>query len=170
MGLADLDDEFETVKPPERKGGGGLAALPDGDYTFAVKGAQAKDTKAGPMVQLDLEVLSGGGPFDGHACEHLYFLKGKDGKTNEVALSQLKKDLETLGFDVPNWTKANGRPFSAQLELAFFVLAGVRFRGKKKTNKGYANLYVEERATDDGRPATFGPDELKKPADGFDID
>jgi hypothetical protein len=174
VSIADLDDDFTKAKEPQRKQGGGLEALPDGEYEFHIDGGEVKETKAGPMVKLDLVVLAPGAPHDGAKCEHTYFLTKNNGtEKNENQIAQLKKDLATLGFDVDNWTRENQRPFSKQLDLALGIIGGVQFKGKKKANssgqKTFHNLYVNQRSATDGKPETFGPEQLVPPSAGFDV-
>lgn len=158
--MADLDDDFDNTKPAGNRADG-LADLPDGEYEFTVVSGEQKETKAGPLIVFKLSVLDG--VHAGMEVEHNYFLMKKDGEShvrNENQIAQLKKDLITLGFDVENWTKANERPFSTQLKLAMEVIRGVGFKGKKKQNGKFANLYLNERSASDGLPATFGAAEL----------
>ncbi|HEY1189943.1 MAG TPA: hypothetical protein VGE74_20000 [Gemmata sp.] len=161
--MADLDEDFEKAKDPGTRENG-LENLPDGEYVFEITHGEQKDTKSGPLVSFKLTVVSDG-PFASKEVEHNYFLmkkvKGGTGyEKNDAQIAQLKKDLETLGFDVPNWTKANERPFSAQLKLAMGVIVGVQFKGKKKKSNEFHNLYLNERSKTDGRPEKFGPTEL----------
>lgn len=160
MGMESFDDEVEVVKA----GGKTLKDLPDGDYEFVIDKVEQSDTKAGTLLRLKMVVLTEG-PASGKEVDHVYFMTSLDKNTqklalNEVAMSMLKKDLATLGFDEPEWKKAAGRPFSNELKKAQFAMKDMKFKGKKSTNGNYANLYVNERL-EDGKPKTFGPKELE---------
>jgi hypothetical protein len=68
--------------------------------------------------------------------------------------------------------RADGRPFSVELDKAIKLLKGLRFQGTKKTNKNgekiYHNLYVDERVRTDSQPERFGPEQLNAAADPDD--
>lgn len=161
--VVDYDEAMETI-PAGGGTGNDLKNLPDGKYEFGcVKAAFKTVEKTGSQcVDLSIEVLSTG-PSEGKKFQHTYWLTNKDdGSVNEVSVGILKKDLETLGFDVPLWKKANGRPFSQELKKALKIMeSGIQFHAKKASNaKGYAQLYIEIRSITDGKPAAFGPAEM----------
>lgn len=159
MNFDDFEDDFEgasTSAPPKPGAKIDAKQLADADYVFVVKKVEPKDTNAGPLVTFTLEIASPGA-FDGCSVERQYWLTKKDESggriKNAAVVKLLHDDLAKLGFDVDNWTKANGRPFSVELKRAAKVAVGMKFKGKKKQNGQYANLYVNERAKDDGKPA-----------------
>lgn len=175
MNLDQFDDVAEgTLATLGQKTAGryekrDLKNLPDGEYWFVIRSAEIREVKSRPIVEWTLEV-AGDNPHTGRQFGNSYWLQRQDGTMDDIAIKRLNEDLKTLGFDVVNWTKANNRPWGQELPKAVAVIAGVGFKGKKTTNdKGYANLYVNERAGDDGKPATFGPDELKGGEDPFAV-
>jgi hypothetical protein len=168
--LADFEDKAEEA-PPTRPGGkSDLDQLPDGKYKFAVTGMVQKETKDGRLlVEIGLECLTPG-PADGKKFDHVYWLNKREGDRDEMAFDRLRRDLTTLGFDVANWKTTNQRPFATEFLKACAVIKGVEFEGKKVTNKeDYANLYINKRVSTDGKPETFGPDELKAPVVPFEV-
>lgn len=157
----DFDDDFEGV--PAGGGQNDLKGLADGKYTLKITKADFKSIEktGSQVVDISLEIVSDG-PTCGKKYRHSYWLTNKDdGGVNEVSVGILKKDLTTLGFDVDQWKKANGRPFSGELKKAMKVAVGVEFAGKKTTNaSGYPQLYIDNRGKTDGKPERFGVAEL----------
>lgn len=151
-----------------------LKNLRDGEYWFAIRMAELREVPVQrTIVEFTLDVV-GSDEFDGRQFKNAYWLNKADGAVDDIAIKRLNEDLKTLGFDVGQWTKENGRPWGAELAKAIVVIRGVGFKGKKVTNtnangKSFANLYVNERATDDAKPAQFGPQELKAPDDFFAV-
>ncbi len=170
--LADFDDDFTTATATRPGGDFDLKDLPDGEYEFEVAACESKDTQSGPIVSMKLMILSDG-KFAGKKVERAYFLTKKDEGgarvKNENQIAELRKDLGVLGFDVENWTNANGRPFSKTLPEACRVMQGCGVKGKKKQNGKFANLYLNERLATDGKPAKFGADELKPEPEPFSV-
>lgn len=157
--LADLEDEIETIPAGGGNYGSSLKELPDGEYEFGIASAVSKkiESTGSELVEFKLELLTSGRT-QGRKYQHSYWLTNKDdGGLNAVSVGILKKDLTTLGFDVENWTKANGRPFFSELKKAVKILngGGFAFSGKKVTKSGHANLYVNTRSETDGKPAKF---------------
>lgn len=163
--MAALDEFEDASEAPVATRPGGkidLKSLPDGDYRFRVTGM--RDKKVGKeigrvLVEIDLEV-AGDSVATGALLDQVYWLNKSDGTQDTIAFNRLRKDLETLGFDVPNWKPSAGRSFAKEFAKAVNVIKGVEFDGKKVTKGGYANLYINARAEDDGKPAKFGPEEL----------
>lgn len=168
MNLDDFDDDLEKAKPGERADGVKLSELPDGDYEMEVAAAELKDTTAGPLFSVQFTIL--GDKFGGQTYKHVAWFTRKNKATgarekNDVALNILKKELIDYGFDVNNWTKDAGRPFTAELKKAAAVMQGLRVIVKKKQSGQYHNAYVNGRAkegdeTKDGRPEHFGAADL----------
>lgn len=165
--LEQFDDTFTTATPSYGGSGLKLADIPDGDYEFAVKSCEIKDTAKGPLVSIKLEILTTG-PHEGGMVDHVYFLtKDEQGVRvkNDNQIAQLRKDLVTLGFDADNWKKENSRPLSVELARAAIAMPGICFHAKKTQNpsggKIYHNLKINSRSADDGLPAKFGPKELE---------
>lgn len=158
--LEDFEDAAETPVATRPGGKIDMKDLPDGDYKFAVLGMAEKQIPGGRLlVEIAVEVVSDC-PQDGAKLDQVYWLNRKDGSADDIAFGRLRKDLETLGFDTPEWKKSSGRSFSGEFKKACGVVRGVGFHGKKVTKNGYPNLYVNRRADDDGKPAKFGPEEL----------
>ncbi len=161
--MATLEDFEEAAETPVASRPGGkldLKDLPDGDYRFKITGMSEKPVSGGRLlVEIAVEVV-GEGALDGAKLDQTYWLTKKDGTIDDIAFGRLRKDLETLGFDTPLWNRSNGRSFKQEFAKACVVVIGVGFHGKKATSKGYANLYVNSRADDDGKPEKFGPEEL----------
>jgi len=158
MPIADYEEQIETVPA----GGGSnsdLKNLPNGKYDFGITKAEFKTVaKTGSeVVDLKLEVLTDG-PQSGKKYQYAYWLTNKDdGGLNEVSIGILKKDLKTLGFDVDDWKKANGRSFVVELKKALKIMgAGMAFSGTKGTNaSNYATLRIDSRSPTDGKPEKF---------------
>lgn len=174
--IEDLDDDFTSVKGDGKATSDKMESLPEGDYVFQITKGESKSTNNGPLVTLHLCTLAPGTAFDGLEIKRDYWLTEKDRATGERVKSTrnidlLKKDLKTLGFDVDNWTKDAGRPFSIELPKAFGVIAGIRFHAKKsikaketKPNEPqgfWHNLFVNARDKSDGKPEAFGAAELE---------
>jgi hypothetical protein len=161
----ELDDTFEkTSSKREFDGAGGLGKLPDGKHTFEITGAEFKVLVKSKIFVLKLAVDVGAERIEG---KKEYWIEGKDG-LDEKRLNETKSDLALLGFDVDQWTRANLRPFSSELNRACLVMPGLKFKGSKKENKGkdggktFVNIYVDARDPDDGRPQKFNGDDLEK--------
>lgn len=168
--LADFEDKAE-VAPPTRPGGkSDLDQLPDGKYKFSISSMVQKETNGGRLlVEIGMECITPG-PCDGKKFDHVYWLNKDSGERDEMAFDRLRRDLTTLGFDVANWKSSANRPFAQEFVKACAVIKGVEFNGKKVTNKeGYPNLYINERVKGDSRPEKFGPEELKAPANPFEV-
>lgn len=160
--LADYEDAIDEIPAGGGSYGNDLKTLPDGEYEFEIAsgGAAYKSIEktGSELVELKLTLLSENPRQQGKKFNHAYWLTNKnDGGLNEVTVGILKKDLKTLGFDVDNWTKANGRPFFGELKKALKILngGGFAFKAKKATKDKYAHLYINSRSETDGRPATF---------------
>lgn len=165
MALDQYDDSADNVAPGGKLG---FASIPDGTYAFAVEEAELKETKNGTDL-FKLKLLGLDGAASGQTFEHDYWLTSKDkdsGKIslNDVKVGMMKKDLENIGFDAGNWTKANGRPLSKELPKAILLLTGLKLKGKKSTNGKYANFEIVSRGEPDGKPEKFGPAELNAAA------
>ena len=155
--LAFLGDADEAFDPSGQQK---VDDLSDGEYEFAVRDSRLKilTGKSMAILEMSLEVLSAG-KHAGAKVQHALFVKDKD------SADRAGRDLAKLGFDCDKWTKANGRPFSQEIQKAPKGLRGLRFYGKKATNKSdgkeYHNLYfVRRNAAGDGRPAVIGPEVL----------
>lgn len=166
MALDKYDDDADQVAPGGR---GGLGLLADGnDYDMEIESAELKETTSGHDIFKMKLVVIGGPSKVGKEIDYDEFLTTKDKKSggitiSEVKLGIVKKNLETLGFDSGEWTKANGRPFSKEIAKAILLLPGLRFTASKTTKDGYANLKIVARNfTADRKPEKFGPAELNK--------
>src|SRR5262245_36481521 len=102
--LAQFDRGF---RPEETKG---LAALPEGDYTFAIVDTRTAlvKNKTTPIFSVTLRVEAG--QFQGQLIEHAFVL------TSIFTVNRLGAFLARLGLDVENWTEQKGRPCSKEIE------------------------------------------------------
>jgi len=154
--LADYEDKVEDIPAGGGNRGSDLKDLPDGEYEFSIhKSALKTIEKTGSeLFEMELEVL--GGPTAGRKYQRAYWLTSKDGGgINEVSIGILKKDLATLGFDVAEWKKANGRSFVTELKKAAKIMPSMQFKAKKATKSKYAQLYINARLDGDGKPEKF---------------
>lgn len=159
MALDVYDDiAEETADNPATAYPGDLKNLPDGEYKFSIHGAVSKTVKVNQedrdIVEFTLEIISDGNNF-GKKYRHTFWLIKSDGTKDEIAISRLNADLKKLGFDVENWKRAGGRPWSKELPKALKCCEGVGFIGRKVTKNNYPNLYINERSGEDGKPAKF---------------
>ena len=167
------DDDFETA--PVGGGASTKDKIPDGEYVAVVESVTDKELGNQTIVSLKLKILTDG-PAAGSTFDHDYWLSDKQGKTNEITMSQLKADLTALGFQADQW-KQQGRKFGTELPRVLLVLPGVRVQMKKSTKekdkKTYHNVYLNKRGAEDGKPPTFDAAtlaelaEAAKPADPF---
>lgn len=153
MWMENFDDDFKPDGGPAK-----VESLTDGDYDFEVKKSAFKILEKKPLViiEMELEVLSPG-KHSGQIVQHALFIKDKE------SAARVGKDLATLGFDCAEWTVANGRPFSQEIQKVDKVLFGLRFKGKKQVNGKFHNLYINKRLLPDGKPEHLGADELNGP-------
>lgn len=147
--------------------GDGLVGTPDGDYYFEIEKVDAKESpKGGNIVTMKLQIV--GGEYDGNALDRSSFIKDGDG------MKRFGDDLKRLGFPAGGWWDAElaktdkgaaAAKFGALMDKALACLPGLRFKGKKATNKQgdkeYVNVYINERGTDDGRPAVLDEAAMK---------
>jgi hypothetical protein len=177
--LSDLDDDMENAPVTPRFGNNILDSMPDGwEGDIEMVHLDIKDeTKSGPIVVFELVVL-GDDKFSGKKGELAFFLTKKvdsdssDRVKDEGKISEVKAALIKMGFDVPNWKVANGRPFSAMLHRAADLVKGIGIKIKLKKGgdkKQFNNVTFGERSKKDGRPATFGPEEMKAAPEPFSV-
>jgi hypothetical protein len=144
--------------------------LPDGVYDLEIKDARFKQVPPNLIVEMRLSVLTAG-PHAGVEFQHSIFINDQQGA------DRFGRFLGTLGFDVNNWKKDLGRPFSREAGRAMLVLPGLRAEAEKVTKAGeagtgkaYHNLYFRKRLSTDGRPPTFGKAELDEAEKGVEAD
>jgi hypothetical protein len=161
MADQDIIDElsrYDQDYVPQAGRRPGLDSLADGDYDFAIQGADLARTEKTrqPILRLELKVVPGG-----QILEHVYFF------SEQRNVDRLGADLCTLGFDADQWTAQNGRRFSAELPAAVARLTGIRFRGHKvtvtKDGKTHHNLYVNARLAGTPMPGAAGPPRAPRP-------
>jgi hypothetical protein len=170
MSFDNFEDDFEgqPSKRPSNK-----ATVPDGDYTVEVQSAELRDTKAGEVFSVKMTILDDG-PLFSKQIEKAIFLVGKGETEQEKAenrkrrVGDMKADLATIGFDVDNWTRANGRPFGAQVGTACVLMIGCKLKVRAKTSNDYQNIYINKRL-EDGKPAKFGKAEMVVESSGGDV-
>lgn len=171
-GLSGFDDQADNVPTGGKQG---VKSLPDGDYQIQIEKAAVNSGNKGTRLEFHMTILTDG-VSKGMEIDHPYYLTNKDPKTgveslNEVAIGILKKDLSVMGFDVESWTKANGKPMSAQIPKAAATITAVKIvmNCKKSTNGNYHNLYLNERVITPNQPQTFTQEAIEKYAKGEEI-
>lgn len=174
--LTDFDDAATAV--PAGGVNKKMSSIPDGEYEFIIEKVINKETKSGNLFTMKLTVLTEG-MVCGKELEHDYWMTGKGKATpenpnppielREMVIGQLRADLGKLGFDEENWTAANGRKFFSEFLKAVLLMEGMKFKGKKSTNKTYTNFEVTERIPNDCRPAKLGKKELEEAAKADEI-
>jgi hypothetical protein len=152
--LARFNDEFA----PETGRLLGLESLQDGDYDFQITEAELTRTLKTRDLILRLTLSVHGGPADGRAVEHVYFL------TKQEKVNRLGGDLLLLGFDADKWTPQHGRNFAAEVGRTVASLRGLCFRGHKSSNqdgngKVWHNLNISARLADRPMPS-MSPEDL----------
>lgn len=160
--MLELQNYDEAAAPQRNGGRTPTSDLPDADYEFEVKSAVIKISKEKktPILSMDLIVLTPG-EFEGAVIERPSFM------VNQESFNMALADFLTLGFDSNQWTKANGRPASQELEKAIHLIPGLRISGTKKKNGTFHNIYINKRL-DDGRPLKFSSNDLNNaPTDPF---
>lgn len=159
--------QFDKEAKPSEATYASAKDLPDGDYDFeivsaAFKTAKKKETKEEmTILEMDLLVLS-------PAAHHDKRVPRSSFLTSQKAFDVLLADLKRLGFDSDQWTVANNRPASDELDKAIKLMPGLRFSSKKETNGTFHNINIRERLGTDGKPQTFDAKALNEaPADPF---
>lgn len=148
-------DDFDPTQLVKK-----LDDLLDGEYNCAIEKAKLKHlvTKEMMVLELSLEILTPGRD-QGSRVQHSVFVK-----RDPESQGRFAELLAILGFDVKEWKKDNGRPFSEEVIKIPVVLEGMRFHAKKSTstsnNKTYHNLFINKRDASDGKPSIIGPAEL----------
>ncbi len=158
--MTDLEQYDDDAKPATSRFASGLDQIKDGEYDFEVASAVMKTTTKDntPLCSFKLVIISEGA-HAGAEVERASFVKDRE------SFNVLLGDFRKLGFDSDDWTKANGRPASQEVDKAVKVAVGMRFRGKKhsnaskKDNKVYHNLDILKRI-EDGKPVQVGKKEL----------
>jgi len=88
--LEGLDDEYDKLPAPERKGGD-RTLIPDGNYDAEITGADLVRSKADdPMVKFSLRIK---GPKQAGRLAWKYSMVTRDG------LERLKRDMFAVGLD-----------------------------------------------------------------------
>lgn len=165
------EDDVEGGSPMPLKpkyGNEQTKALKDGEYDCKLTGAELKAMgKDGTGTKFVFYGVVMSGEFAGWKCEREIILEKKDGTDEEKKafarnkMNEVMADLATIGFDVQNWTKANGRPRSEMLAIACDVLKDLCVKMRKKANGQYANVYINKRLANlDGREAVIGPEQM----------
>jgi hypothetical protein len=170
--------DFSTFDDDDTGEGGGLPLkakygneqtkqLDDGEYEVRLTGAEIKPMGKDGGSKFVFYGVVVSGKWAGWKCEKDIFLDSNKGTDEEKKAFQRSKmndvlqDLASLGFDVQNWTKANGRPRSEMLPLACDVLKGLCVKVAKKTKNGYVNVYLNKRLPAlDGQKPTFGAEDM----------
>lgn len=165
MDFSDWDDDF---KPEDPFAGASAEDLTDGDYEFLIREAKIKEAKGKSLVEMKMEVLTPG-QHEGSVISNPVWLTSIDNAKRFGAT------LKSFGFDVDNWTPANGRPFSKEFPKAIRWLIGMRVKAKKVTNtvppkfakdveKTYHNINFRGRSdVEDSVPRKIGAEQLSQP-------
>jgi hypothetical protein len=136
--LAQYDQAFEPKYAYHDR----LDKLPEGVYQFEILEAGYREVNINkPLVFIVVRV--NGGEYNGMAYEHAWFISSQRGANACGA------DLRRLGLDTHQWTVANGRPFSVEIQRRPPELVGVCFRGvtsrdvdKNDAAKSYPRLTI----------------------------
>ncbi len=165
----DFDDDalgVDDIPTKPKHGSEQTAALPDGDYDVRITGGVLKDAGGSDIFSFLGTVLTDG-PYKGWKCERTVFLSKKSGTDEEKKAFKVSKigeilaDFKTIGFDVENWTKANGRPRGEQMKVACNVMVGVCVKVRKSHKNNFTNVYINKRLANlDGMSPTFGEAEM----------
>jgi len=165
--LADLQTfDTEDFKPADRNAFRcGLDVLQEGNHDFTVQGGEFRKAGANTIFALVLRSET-----QNTICERPYWL------SRQEEGERLAADLMVLGFDTDHW-KAPERPFSKEIWKVVPQLAGIRFKGTKKTNpnkndpsKVYHNLYINARLPGTGAVGSAAPtSHPEMPANNDDI-
>lgn len=151
---------FNDVEPVKRGkyASENAALLKDGDYLMKVVGGGTKEVNGGPVVTITMKVTDAGEFFD-LPVEKVYFFLTTNKATGEREkdarkIGELFNDLATMGIN------REGADLNWFLPRALKAMAGVEVVVKKKTNNGYANLYLNKRGDTDGKPHPFTKEDL----------
>ncbi len=141
----DRDARPETIMTQR------LDTLGDGDYDFEITEAKidrtGKDHDGDRLCRATLCVNGG------RSVEHTWWLNRQE------AMNAFLADLCTLGFDADKWGGSSGRSLAAEIPKAVARLAGIKFRGTKRSSDParskdgkttYHNLFIN--AVIQGRP------------------
>lgn len=166
--MADFSEWDEEFKPEDPFSGAKAEDLTDGDYEFKILAQKLKEIKNNKCLELKMEVVTPG-QHQGTVINELVWLTSIDNAKRFGAT------LKSFGFDVANWTPANGRPFSKELPKSLRWLVGMQVKAKKVTNTVaprfkndaehiYHNINFKGRSSvDDGLPRSIGPEQLNEP-------
>lgn len=177
-GFADLDDDVAAATGESFS----KEQLPDGEYTVEVEKGESKEVKKAVIVTLYLKLLDGGPKLQGRIFQHQYWLVSMDGSKSESQINQLKKDLNTIGFNLDAYHEA-GQKFSMVVGKTMLAVNGMKLAVKKsskvadplpgKAPRTFHNVYVNKRLPEDGKPTKVSLAELEElakaaaPADPF---
>ena len=145
MNLKDFDDDPKS-KPSDGGNVNKLALVPDGSYEAEVVNIVCKETAKGPIITVNTITHAG------VEIPKEWFIMDTARGTKAEAVGLMKGDLRRLGFDTDNWTTANNRPASEEIDKAFKCLKGMVVKLKKESKDGKHWLNVEGRAANDGKP------------------
>ena len=124
--LEQFDDVF--CPPSGRKLDVDL--VPNGQYEVEIGKAAIEETQKSGDTILKLPLIFRSGNIAGDYTEKPYFFR-----THEQA-ELCGADLRVMGFDVENWTKANGRPLSQELPKAVARMPGLKLKVAKSSRDG----------------------------------
>jgi hypothetical protein len=174
-------DHFDDEAPSPQQGGASkLSKVHDGPVKFRIdtveqrKGSRSVPGGAkehGAIITVNFTVL--GGEQDGVEASNEWWVLNKQDR------DRYSGDLQVLGFDPENWSPANNRPFSKEVDKAHKLLPGLIVAAEKNSKTGDNNkvthfLNVKGRAMngdgkpEDGKPLKFTPEDMNEAvADAF---
>ena len=162
MDLDTLNGQAEKA-PSKRKFHDPISKLPDGKYCLTLTHSEFVDMAKFYKFTLQYAVEVSDQETINSKKEFL-IMKDDDEKAMKN-LQDLKATLKTIGLDVDNWTKANGRAFSEEFTRARPAMVGMQLMATKKTNESngntYVNVYFDKRILgDDSKPVDGKPLEI----------
>lgn len=158
MDLDTLNGQAEKA-PSKRKFHDPMEKLPDGKYCITLTHSEFVDLAKFYKFTLQYAVEVSDQETINSKKEFLIFKDDEEKAMRNI--QDLKATLKTIGFDVDNWTKANGRAFSDEFTKARPAIVGCQVMATKKKNGEYVNVYFDKRILgDDGKPVDGKPLEI----------
>lgn len=168
--MADLDelDNVASKAPSTRKANEVFPGVPDGEHEFTIISGELKEPANGFVFYVFKLLVTHNG--QEHEGSKEIWIKGKTGVYDQDRVSDLKRDLKTIGCsDIDEWTNANMRPFSREIKRVGQAIVGCKVKGKisrkadkNDPNKVYTTIYLNKRVENDGSPAFISAEVIEK--------